>query len=66
MNDLENFERAGCRKLLKSGKTQIKFRGTIFLVIEGSPGMYKIRALHPWLDAEVTRTITCYMRPKEA
>lgn len=65
MNSMEKMERTGCRKLLKSGKTQIKFRGTIFQVIEGAPGVYKIRALHPWLEAGTTRIITCHMQTKE-
>lgn len=62
MNNMEKMERVGCRKLLKSGKTQIKFRGTIFQVIDGSPGVYKIQALHPWLEPGITRIITCHLK----
>jgi len=59
-NSMEKLEQVACRKLIKSGKTSLKYRGVLFEVIEGSVDYCKIRAYHPHLSEGITRTITCF------
>lgn len=57
MNRLKS-EQTACIRLIKSGKTEITWKGSRYVVVAGEPGLCTVRVYHPDLGTEIVRTLT--------
>lgn len=51
-------EQTACIRLIKSGKTEIVWKGFRYTVVADGPELCTVRVYHPDLGPEVVRTLT--------